>query len=392
MKLISQLNMNKRLVARVLAVLCLLLLPASSTAQKGTLTPETIRKIDAAVENERKRLDIPGLSVAIAVGNEVVYSNGFGMADLENSIPAKAATVYRTASIAKPMTAVAVMRLVEQGKLDLDAPIQKYCAAFPEKNWPVTARHLLGHLSGVRHYKARNESSGTEHFFNITDSLKIFKDDPLLFEPGTKYSYTTYGYSVLGCAIEAASGMSYEDYMREQVWKPAGMEQTRVDDHFMLVPDRARGYMKLRENDLALLPPQLKARIKAGALLNAQLHDTSMKVPGGGIASTAVDLAKFAIAMQTDKLVKPATRDQMWTSQKTKDGKETDYGLGWGIGKTTEGMRMISHGGNQAGARTALSLLPEKGSVIAIMANLSDVDLNSVLRVVGREVLGAVRE
>jgi CubicO group peptidase (beta-lactamase class C family) len=110
-------------------------------------------------------LNIPGLSVAIAVGNQVVYSNGFGMADLENSIPAKATTVYRTASIAKPMTAVAVMRLAEQGKLDLDAPIQKYCRAFPEKNYPVTARQLLGHLAGVRHYKARGESAGTEHFF-----------------------------------------------------------------------------------------------------------------------------------------------------------------------------------------------------------------------------------
>ncbi len=384
--------MNRRLFAYCLAVICLLLLPAASTAQKGTLSPETIRKIETAVESERKRLNIPGLSVAIAVGNQIVYSNGFGMADLENSIPAKATTVYRTASIAKPMTAVAVMRLAEQGKLDLDAPIQKYCPAFPEKNWPVTARQLLGHLSGVRHYKARGESAGTEHFFSISDSLKIFRDDPLLFEPGTKYSYTTFGYSVLGCAIEGASGMSYEEYMRESVWKPAGMEQTRVDDHFRLIPNRARGYMKLSANDLAQLPPHLKAQVKAGDILNAQLHDTSMKIPGGGIASTAVDLAKFAIAVNTDKLVKPATREQMWIVQKTKDGKETGYALGWSIGQTAEGLRLVMHNGNQAGARSELSLLPAKGSVIAIMANLSDVPLNEVLRVVGQEVIAAIRE
>ncbi len=384
--------MNRKLFAQSLIVFCLLMLPAASSAQMGKLTEETLKKIEAGVETERKRLNIPGLSVAIAVGNQIVYSNGFGMADLENSIPAKATTVYRTASIAKPMTAVAVMQLAERGKLDLDAPIQKYCLAFPEKNWPVTARQLLGHLSGVRHYKARNESAGTEHFFTLTDSLKSFKDDPLLFEPGAKYSYTTFGYSVLGCAIEGASGMSYEEYMREQVWKPAGMEQTRVDDHFMIIPNRARGYVKLRENDLAQLSPHLKTRVKAGDILNAQLHDTSMKIPGGGIASTAVDLVKFAIAVQTDKLVKPETREQMWTSQKTKDGKETGYGLGWGIGQTAEGMRLISHGGNQAGARSELSLLPAKGSVIAIMANVSDVPLNEVLRVVGREVMAALKE
>jgi CubicO group peptidase (beta-lactamase class C family) len=383
---------NRRLFAHCFAAFCLLLMPAASTAQKGTLSPETIKRIEAGVESERKRLNIPGLSVAIAVGNQIVYSNGFGMADLENSIPAKATTVYRTASIAKPMTAVAVMRLAEQGKFDLDAPIQKYCPAFPEKNYPVTARQLLGHLSGVRHYKARNESVGTEHFFNLADSLKTFKDDPLLFEPGTKYSYTTFGYSVLGCAIEGASGVSYEEYMRDNVWKPAGMEQTGVDDHFRLIPNRARGYMKLRENDLAQLPPHLKAQVKAGDILNAQLHDTSMKIPGGGIASTAIDLVKFAIAVNTDKLVKPETREQMWTLQKTKDGKETGYALGWSIGQTAEGMKLVMHNGNQAGARSELSLLPAKGSVIAIMANLSDVPLNEVLRVVGREVIAAIRE
>lgn len=384
--------MNRRLFVHSLAAFCLLALPAASTAQKGTLSPETIRKIEEGVESERKRLNIPGLSVAIAVNNQVVYSNGFGMADLENSIPAKATTVYRTASIAKPMTAVAVMRLAEQGKLDLDAPIQKYCQAFPEKNYPVTARQLLGHLAGVRHYKTRVESAGTEHFFTLTDSLKYFKDDPLLFEPGAKYSYTTFGYSVLGCAIEGASGVSYEEYMRDSVWKPAGMEQTRVDDHFMLIPNRARGYMRMSSLAHSQLPPYMKAQVKVGDIVNAQLHDTSMKIPGGGIASTAVDLVKFAVAVNTDKLLKPATREQMWTVQKTKDGKETNYALGWGVGQTAEGMRLISHNGNQAGARSELSLLPAKGSAIAIMANLSDVALNEVLRVVGREVMAAIKE
>src|SRR5262249_32391362 len=151
-------------------------------------------------------------------------------ADVENSVPAKEITAFRTGSIAKAMTAMAVMQLVEQGKIDLDAPIQKYCPAFPEKNSPLTVRHLLSHQNGIRHYKNRLEAASPEHYSSIVDSLKIFKDEPLLFEPGTKYSYTTYGYSVLGCAIEGATGMKYEEYMAKNIFQPAGMERTRVDD------------------------------------------------------------------------------------------------------------------------------------------------------------------
>lgn len=359
----------------------------SAPAQKsGQLPPETVKRIEAIVENELAAQSIPGISIAVGADNQVRYAKGFGMADLENAVSAKATTVYRTASIAKPLTATAILQLAEKGKVDLDAPIQKYCASFPEKPWLITARLLLGHLSGIRHYQKRGESSGTEHYFTIEESMKIFKDDPLLHEPGAKYTYTTYGYSVLGCAIEGASGIRYDEYMQQNVFRPAGMEHTGIDEHFFIIPNRARGYMKLDEATYSQLPNAIKTRVKVGQVLNAQLHDTSMKVPGGGLASTAVDLVAFGMAVFKGRLIKEATLEKMWTAQKTKDNKETGYGLGWGIG-AVEGLKLISHSGGQAGTSTLLYILPEKGIVLAAMSNLEGAALNRILNGIGKELI-----
>lgn len=377
-----------RLLSSSLACLILLatLTSAQSSATQTAQKPfaaETIKQIEAAIQEEMTKQSIPGVSVAVAVNGQVRYAKGFGIADLENSIPVKAATVYRTASIAKPMTATAVMLLAEQGKLDLDAPIQKYCGAFPEKPWPVTTRQLLGHLGGVRHYIKRGESSGTTHYFTIEESLKIFKDDPLLHEPGSKFHYTTYGYSVLGCAIESAAGMGYEDYMHENVFKPAGMTYTRSDDLFSIIPDRARGYLKLDEQTYAQLPGVVKGKVKVGQVYNAQLHDTSMKIAGGGLVSTSVDLVKFGHASMKGTLLKQTTMQQMWTPQQTKDGNKTAYGLGWSVSERS-GMKLISHSGGQAGTSTLLYLLPDKSIVIAAMCNLEGASLGRMLDGIGK--------
>ncbi len=237
--------LGMQLMAPIIIV-CLTVVPArvQTTAQ---LSPETINRVETEISTEMARQKIPGLSIAVATDHRIRYANGFGVADLENSVPAMASTVYRTASIAKPMTATAVMQLAERDKLDLDAPIQKYCAAFPEKRWPVTTRQLLAHLGGVRHYKSGEEATGTHHYFTIEDALKLFKDEPLLYEPDTRFQYSTFGYNLLGCAIEGASGMMYEDYMCENVFRPAGMHATQSDNTFMVIPNRARGYFVLDE-------------------------------------------------------------------------------------------------------------------------------------------------
>lgn len=279
--------------ARAAFALCLLVLlsPSRAAAQQTTLPPEKVRQIEALVAAEMSKQKIPGLTVAVAADRRVRWSAGFGMQDIENAVAARPATVYRLGSISKPITAVAVMQLYERGKIDLDAPVQKYCPAFPEKQWPVTTRQLLGHLSGIRHYKSDEEFNSTRLYASITEGLSMFKDDPLLFEPGTKYSYTTHGYSVLGCVVEGAAGQRFADYVSENVFKPASMEHARVDSVADIIPNRAQGY---RITD-------------KGVLTNSPLADNSYKVPGGGFVSTAEDLARFAVALQTDRLLKRET-------------------------------------------------------------------------------------
>lgn len=341
--------------------LCLLLIlhfaPAAHAQQAGLL-PEKIKQIEQLISTEMSKQNIAGLSVAVVTDNQLRWSAGYGFADLENFVPAKSATVYRLASISKPVTAVAVMHLAEQGRLDLDAPIQKYCPAFPQKQWPLTARQLLGHLSGIRHYKSDEEFNSTRYYASVTEGLSMFKDDPLLFEPGTKYSYTTHGYSVLGCAVEGASGARFADYVRENVLKPAGMERMRVDSVTDLIPNRAQGYRRAPD----------------GTLRNSPLADNSYKVPGGGFVSTVEDLAKLAIAMQTGKLLKHETVEQMYTRQKLRDGKETTYGLGWNVA-TSDGQRVIGHSGAQQRVSTMLHMLPDRGFAVVLMVNVEDTRL-----------------
>lgn len=341
------------------------------------LSPDQTERVLQLVRTTMRDETIPGLSLAVGRSDEVIFDEAFGLADLENNIPATPQTVYRTASLAKPITAVAVMQLAEKGSLDLDASIQKYCPEYPLKEWPLTSRHLLGHLGGVRHYNRPGESRGTEFFSTLKASIHLFKDDPLLHEPGTKYSYTTYGYTLLGCAIENTAGTDYENYVETHLFGPAGMLQSDVDTHYVLIPHRARGYMLIDQETYAELPEPLKRKTHPGDLVNAHLHDTSMKVAGGGLVSTPDDLVRFAMAVDSGKLLSSESVRAMWTKQKLAGGEETSYGLGWGI-REVEGRRVISHSGSQAGTGTYLLVLPDDDIYIAVMANLTGVGLSEL--------------
>ena len=320
-----------------------------------------IEKIESGIKAWMAQTKAPALSVAIVMENQMRWSKGYGWADVENSVAAKPDTAYRLASIAKSITAVAIMQLVERGKIDLNTPINKYCAAYPqkqalkdspEKQFSITVRQVLVHQSGVRHNKP-DEILTTRHFNSISEAIGSFKDDPLVVEPETKYAYSTPAYTLLGCAIETASGMSYIDYLRENIFKPSGMTRTSIDDVYAIVPNRARGYRKT----------------VAGEIRNAPLHDTSIKVPGGGLVTTVEDLAKFAIAINTNQLVKPETLAQMLTKPKTSDGKEQDYAMGFLIDDKGSLLKIFNDG-SQAGTRTYLILVPKQKFAIAMMTNL----------------------
>ena len=342
---------------------------AGARAQKG-LEPAKVREVESAVSSEMSRQNIPGVSVALALGSGLRWANGFGIADVENYVPAKTATVFRLGSISKLVTAVAVMQLAEKGKLDLDAPIQKYVPHYPKKQWPLTVRHLLCHQGGVRHYREASELYSTRHYRDLIEPLRVFKDDPLLFEPGTRFHYSTYGYALLGVAVETAAGMRFIEYLRQNVFQPAGMERTQVDNVFAVIPNRARGYRK----------------IIGDGLQNCALADTSNKIPGGGLCGTAEDLVEFAIHLTGGTLLKKETLEQMFVRQKTRNGSPTPYGLGWQITERG-GQRWLGHSGAQQGVSTLLLLWPKEGLVVALMANLEAANLEPLALQIQKSVL-----
>jgi CubicO group peptidase (beta-lactamase class C family) len=301
------------------------------------------------------RLGIPGLSAAVVTERRLRWSGSFGSADLENFVPAKNVTVYRLASVTKPITATAVLQLVEAGKVDLDAPIQRYVPAFPEKQWPVTVRDLLCHRSGIRNW-TDEEFHNTRHFANIAESLDIFKNDPLLFEPGTRTQYTSLGYNLLGAVVEGVSNQPFLDYLREHVFAPAGMEAARGDDVLAIIPNRAAGYQMT----------------SGGELRNSPMSDTSNRTAGGGLVATAEDVARFAIAFQRGTLVKPATAQAAFGRQRTRDRRITGYGLGWIVGADGERTE-IYHTGGQPRVSTVLYMLPRSGVAVVLLCNLEGV-------------------
>lgn len=300
---------------------------------------------------------VPGLSLAVVVHGRVALAEGYGLADVENNVPATADTVYRVASLSKPVTATAAMKLVEAGKLDLDAPIQKYCPAFPSKRWTITTRQLLSHQSGIRDYRDDAESINTQHYKSINQALGQFAADPLQFEPGTRMQYTSYGYIVLGCVIEGASGESYETYMQQAIFEPSHMPATRLDDVFAIIPHRARGYVAGPD----------------GKLQNAIFVDLSNKPPGSGINSTANDMGNFVATLYAGQLISESSLDRMLTPSRTRDGKPTIYGFGLFVGGPISSYRGIAeagHGGDQQGYSSVLYLLPEKKFGVVALTNI----------------------
>lgn len=351
----------------MLALFCVALVcqapGAVSPLAAQELGSERIREIEELVREKMRESKIPGLSVAIEIDGRLVWANGYGLADVENSVPASPESAYRSASIGKPMTATAVMQLAELGRLDLDAPVQRYCPDFPEKRWELTTRQLLSHTGGIRHYGGPRHDAelySAKHYESVVDALEIFKDDPLLFEPGTVYLYSTYGYNVLGCVIEGASGETFLTYMNRHVFGPAGMTSTRDDDPSAIIPRRAGGYR--------LLP--------TGELANARQVDMSNKMPAGGFITTVTDLVAFASAAMDGTLVREDTFARMIEPQRTASGEVLSYGIGWGLipDELWYGEKEAFHGGGTPGVSGVLYLLPGRRFAVAILTNLEDVE------------------
>jgi CubicO group peptidase (beta-lactamase class C family) len=326
----------------------------AQTAALSTSTAVSASDHARAIAKEWLARGIPGFNVAVAIDGKIIYSEGFGYADLEQRVPAWQITKFRIGSVSKPLTSAALMKLVEQGKIDLDAPIQKYVPSFPDKGALITPRMLAGHLAGIRHYKD-GEPDNQKHYDSVVAGLERFQNDPLVVQPGTKFSYSSYGYNLLSAAIEAAAGKRFLDFEQEQVFTPLGLLNTVADQPADVIPQRARFY----------------SRDKGMPTQNSMFVDNSYKWAGGGFISTSEDLVRFGSALLQPGYLKAESLALLFTPQRTKDGKETNYGMGWFIGKSKSGKRIFEHSGGSVGGSSELILYPDSHMVVAFICNFS---------------------
>lgn len=318
----------------------------------------------ALIDSVMMERNIPGLSVAVSVDGEIVWSEGFGYSNIEQQTPVTTTTKFRIGSISKSLTAAALAQLYESGKLDLDAPVQQYVSSFPEKaKGTVTTRLLAGHLAGVRHYAGQEFLSG-KRYSTVTESLDIFKNDTLQTPPGDKYSYSSYGWNLLSAVVERASDQRFLAYMHENVFRPLGMRHTVADHTDSIIFGRTGFYVRNDDRQI----------------VNAPYVDNSYKWAGGGFLSTPEDLLRFAYAHMTPGFLKPETVELMWTSQKTTAGEETDYGIGWSTGDRNS-RRFVGHGGGSVGGSCSLFILRDDGVAVALTTNISSAGFSGVPRI-----------
>jgi len=356
----------KKQFKSVFIVILFVLWTALSSTLPGAVEPqssysEAIKEFEKFVEEQMALDKAPGLSVGFKKG-DFIWTKGFGFSNLENKVPAKAATSYRLASITKTITAIAVLQLVEAGKIDLDAEVQTYVPYFPEKKWPVTVRLLLGHIGGISHYKNYDVEGHIKVHKNTKEALAIFQDFDLIAEPGTKYNYSSYGFNLLGAVIEGASGQSYGAYIKKHIFDPLGMENSRMDDPEDLISNRVSGY-----------------RLIKGEVKNSEFVNVSSRFAGGGTRSTVVDLLRYTKGIIEGKLLKRQTWKLVFTSMATREGRFTGYGMGWGV-RPWRGHFRVSHGGSQPETRTHLLIFPEENFSIAVASNLEGLNLTPYVR------------
>jgi CubicO group peptidase (beta-lactamase class C family) len=334
--------------------------PASVGAQRcdapaAAAEPAQRAAIEAAralVRDSMVAGKITGLSITVAIDGTIVWSEGFGLADVENQVRVSRCTRFRIASVSKAVTGVALAQLHERGKLDLDAPVQRYVPGFPEKPWPITTRQVAGHTAGIRHYRG-DEVYSMRRYDSVLAGLAIFENDSLLFEPGTRESYSTYGYSILSAVVEGASGDEFLAYMRRNIFDPLRMQATVAEFPDSILEHRARFYMHDKE----------------GVLLNAPYVDNSYKWAGGGFLSTTDDLARLGSALLRPGFLGRDALALLFTTQHTRDGAPTDYGLGWQLDWKEGGRVIPRHSGGAVGGNAHLALYPDERMVIAVLAN-----------------------
>ncbi len=319
-----------------------------------------ISKLDNYLNTYYQNKNIPSISAGISSNDVIIWAKAQGYSDLENQVIATNESVYRVASISKSITAVAIMQLVEKGKINLDENARKYIPYFPKKKWKFTVRQILNHTSGIRSYKP-GEFDSKEYLPTIKDAVGVLIKDPLKFMPGTQFLYSTLAYNLLAAIIENVSGMTYEKYLQKNIFKPARMISTYFDFHQKIINHRVYGYGKNEYRKF----------------INAPLADLSIKFPGGGIVSNSIDLLHFADALMYGRLIKLSTLDTMLIPTKLKNGVQIKYGLGFGIDVDEKGRKYFYHAGTGTGFTSFLIMYPMGKLAADYLINIRDWNLGN---------------
>lgn len=313
------------------------------------------QNIDVSFEELTTKYENVGVSAAYSVGGKTEWVASQGFANEALKTPFTDTVLTRIASVTKPMTAICIMQLVEKGSLSLDDEIQKYIKEYPKKNkTAITVRHLLTHTSGIGGYKNFKEATSTVEYPTLEAVTKVFRDRKLKFEPGTNFSYTTYGYVLLGLVIEEVSGISYEEYLQKNILDVAGMKNTGIEK-----------YGKTYENKSLLY------HMKKGKVILPEPNNLSNRTPAGGLYSTVQDLIKFGNAVMNYELIKESTFQEMLEVGFPMEGNP--YGLGWNLyGPKENYQAYIGHDGGQYGGNSQIIMVPKIKSTIVVLSNTSE--------------------
>lgn len=336
------------------------------SAGKAVASPKFAAAVEQARQIARDGVagqNLPGLSVAVGIGGEIVWAEGFGFADLENRVTVTPDTRFRIGTASQALTSAAVGLLLDQGRLNLDEKIQTYVPEFPEQPWPVTLRQLMAHVAGVKNDGGDEGALYGEQCGRPVEGLRAFSDSAVRFEPGTEFRTSNYGWILVSAAVEDAAGEPFMRFMRRQIFEPLGMDATRDDPGTGAVPNRASPYF-----------PRFAADPRYGPDPSRPIH-LSCYAGAAAFLSTPSDLVRFAMAVNSGKLLKPGTVRLLQTSQRTNGGAETGYGLGWDLESADVGGKptpLVGHDGEVLGGMVASFMtFPDPGIVVAVTSNTS---------------------
>ncbi|MEQ8317894.1 MAG: serine hydrolase domain-containing protein [Phycisphaerales bacterium] len=351
--------------------------PAVAWSQEAPVVAEAPAwhaAVDQAVRDEMERQELVGVAIGVIREGRIAYTAGYGLADRENEVPVTEDTMFRWASISKPVTAVAAMQLVERGELDLRADVRDHVLAFPDKGTAITTEQLLSHLSGIVHYsngpviRRPREYDSANPYESVILALDRFALSPLVSEPGERYNYSTHAYILASAVVERAGEGTFWEQVQSRICEPLGLQTLQPDYQWVDIPNRAVGYRKIGDH-----------------VFRSTNTDVSWKLGGGGFISNVHDLARFAAALMNHELVGEATSQDMWTERLDREGASRNYGLGLNVSRPNGNLR-IAHNGSQEKARTRMMFYPELRHGVVVMSNTVHADPGAITTAIYRAI------